>query len=143
MNAKLARSIVGALCLAPWCVFAQEPPTPPTPPETPQEVMPPPAETAPPIAVEDRKLDQFADAFIVVEEIQRTALQRLEQEPDAQKAAQVKAQAESDAVAAVQKAGLPLMEFNQIAQAMMNDVSLRERVAARVAQRRPTAPPAS
>jgi hypothetical protein len=135
MNAKRAHFILGALWLAPWCVFAQQPPMPPEP----QEVMPPPAESAP-IAVEDRKLDQFADAFVVVQEIQRTALQRLEQETDVQKAAQVKAQAENDAVKAVEKVGLPLAEFNQIAQAMMSDVGLREKVASRVAQRRPSAP---
>jgi hypothetical protein len=119
-------------------VFAQQPPAS----AEPQEVMPPPAEVAP-STVDESKLDRFADAFVVVQEIQRTALQRLEQESDAQKAAQVKAQAESDAVAAVEKVGLPLVEFNQIAQAMMSDATLREKVATRVAQRRPSAPPAS
>jgi hypothetical protein len=93
------------------------------------------------VQVEDGKLDQFADAFVVVQEIQRSALQRLERTTDEQAASQLKAQAESDAVAAVEKSGLQLVEFNRIAQAMMTDVALRDKVAARVAQRRtPTLP---
>ena len=100
---------------------------------------------APPAAsqVEEQKLDQFADAFVVVESIQRQALQRIEQETDQSKVAAVKAEAESDALKAVEKSGLPVDEFNQIVQQMMVDVSLRERVAARVAQRRPAAEPVS
>jgi hypothetical protein len=95
------------------------------------------------VQVEDRKLDQFADAFVVVQEIQRGALERLAQTKDEQVASQVKAQAENEAIAAVEKAGLPLVEFNQIAQAMMTDVALRDKVATRVAQRRTPAQPAS
>jgi hypothetical protein len=89
--------------------------------------------------MEDKKLDQFAEAFVVVEAIQRRAVARLETETDQQQAVQLKAQAERDAVAAVEKTGLPLVEFNQIAQLMMTDLQLREKVAARIAQRRPAA----
>jgi hypothetical protein len=149
----------GALCLAPWSLWAQQPPVPPDPASVPEPptAPEPPVGPQPPIAspkgppasnqtemtvqVEERKLDQFADAFVVVQEIQRSALQRLEQASDEQAASQLKAQAESDAIAAVEKTGLQLVEFNRIAQAMMTDVGLRDKVAARVAQRRtPTLP---
>jgi len=135
----LPLAVAGTLLVAPWsvAVLAQVPPA--------AEVEVPPQQETAPLRVEETKLDQFADAFVQVEQIQRTALQRLERETDEQKVAAVKAKAESDAVAAVEKTGLPLVEFNQIAQQMMSDIALREKVAERVAQRRPAAaaPPAS
>lgn len=130
----------GALAIAPLPLLAQQVPTEPPAPE---ELAPPPSDASAPLPVEDKKLDQFADAFVVVESIQREALEQLQQETDQQKVEQVKAKAESDAIAAVEKVGLPLVEFNQIAQQMMTDLALREKVAARVAQRRPANPPVS
>jgi len=144
MNPTHARSrrwlpliLSSTLMIAPWSsqVFAQVPAAAPEP----QELLPPAEQPSAPLPVEEKKLDQFAEAFVVVEAIQRDALERLEAETDQQKAAEVKAQAESDAIAAVEKTGLPLVEFNQIAQLMMTDLELREKVAARVAQRRPAA----
>lgn len=137
---RLALVVCGALSLASMGVMGQQSPLP----TQPQEVMPPSSDPGPPVAVADAKLDQFADALIVVQEIQRTAMQRVEQEPDAKKAEQLKAQAESEAVAAVEKTGLPIVEFNQIAQAIQTDLALRNQVVARLAQRRPKKlPPAS
>ncbi len=131
----------GALAIAPLPLRAQQ--VLPTEPPTPEELAPPPSDASAPLPVEDKKLDQFAEAFVVVESIQREALEQLQQETDQQKVAQVKAKAESDAIAAVEKVGLPLVEFNQIAQQMMTDLALREKVAERVSQRRPANPPAS
>jgi hypothetical protein len=122
---------------------APEPPVGPEPPISSQNGQPNPGQTDVTVPVEDSKLDQFADAFVVVQEIQRNALERLATTTDEQTASQLKAKAESDAIAAVEKAGLPLVEFNQIAQAMMTDVTLRDKVASRVAQRRSPAQPTS
>jgi hypothetical protein len=128
--------IASTVVIAPWSTYvaAQVPTSPP-----PQEMLPPPESATPSQAVDDKKLDQFAAAFIVVEGIQRDAIQRLQAETDQQKVSEVKAQAESDAIAAVEKTGLPLVEFNQIAELMMTDLALREKVAARITQRRPAA----
>ena len=136
----LSLVICGALSLASLGAVAQVPPAAPQP----QEMVPPPGDPVTPIDIADSKLDQFADALVVVQDIQRTAMQRVEQEPDAQKAEQVKAQAEREAIVAVEKTGLPIVEFNQIAQAIQTDLALREKVAARLAQRRSSdQPPAS
>ena len=109
----------------------------PKPPISSQNGSPNPGQTDVTVQVEDSKLDQFADAFVVVQAIQRSALEQLAGTSDEKAASQVKAKAESDAIAAVEKTGLPLVEFNQIAQLMMTDLTLREKVASRVAQRRP------
>jgi hypothetical protein len=47
----------------------------------------------------------------------------------------VKATAESDMIAAVEKSGLKVDEFNSIVQTMTADASVRERVAAKLQER--------
>lgn len=112
-------------------VYAQldEPPAAPPP----ESVTPPPEEVAP---LEDKKIDQFADAYLAIEEIHAKAAADLEQAPDSESANAVKADAESQIIEAVERSGLRLEEFNQIAELMAVDVELRAKIADRVEKRR-------
>jgi hypothetical protein len=107
----------------------EEPPV--TPP--PESVTPPPQEVAP---LEDKKIDQFADAYLAIEEIHSKAAADLKQTTDPESANQVKADAESRIIEAVERSGLRLEEFNQIAELMAVDVGLRAKIADRVEKRR-------
>jgi heme-binding NEAT domain protein len=112
-----------------------------TPPESdttaaPQAEAPEATDVAP--AVEEKKIDQFADAYIAVQEIQSQASQQLSATTDAQKADKVKQDAQNQMIQAVERSGLQIEEFNQIVQAMASDTSLRERVSERIDVRRRT-----
>lgn len=106
-----------------------EPPAAPPP----ESVTPPPQEVAP---LEDKKIDQFADAYLAIEEIHAKAAAELEQTTDSESANAVKANAESQIIEAVERSGLRLEEFNQIAELMAVDVELRAKIADRVEKRR-------
>lgn len=107
----------------------EDPPIAPPP----ESVTPPPEEVAP---LEDQKIDQFADAYLAIEEIHATAAAELEQATDSKAANEVKANAESKIIEAVERSGLRLEEFNQIAELMAVDVGLRAKIADRVEKRR-------
>ncbi len=94
--------------------------------------------TAPAAAVEDKKIDQFADAYIAVQQIRSQATQQLSATTDEQKAQEVKENAESQMIQAVQRTGLQIEEFNQIVQAMASDASLRDKVSGRIDERKRT-----
>lgn len=85
--------------------------------------------------ITDQKIEQFADAYVAVQNIQEKASSDLQTAKDPAAADQVKASAESDMIAAVEKSGLKVDEFNQIVQTMTADVSVRERVAAKLQER--------
>jgi hypothetical protein len=128
MLALIVSLAVGGL-IAPAFSQVTEPPAGPPP----ESVTPPPPETAP---LEDKKIDQFADAYLAIEEIHAEAAAELEQTPDAASANAVKANAESKIIEAVERSGLRLEEFNQIAELMTIDLELRARIADRVEKRR-------
>ena len=116
-----------------------------TPQESEQTPAPPPAVEAPadpatPAAqpVADQKIDQFATAYIAVQEIQAQASQQLAATTDVAKADQVKQSAESNMIKAVERTGLQITEFNQIVQAMATDTTLRARVSDRIGERKRT-----
>ncbi len=112
-------------------VHAQVDDPPAAPP--PESVTPPAEEVAP---LEDKKIDQFADAYLAIEEIHAKAAAELEQTTDSKAANEVKANAESKIIEAVERSGLRLEEFNQIAELMAVDVGLRAKIADRVEKRR-------
>jgi hypothetical protein len=89
-------------------------------------------------AVEEKKIDQFADAYIAVQEIQVRATQQLSATTDTAKANEVKQTAEDQMIQAVQRTGLQIEEFNQIVQAMATDEVLREKVSGRIGERKRT-----
>lgn len=106
----------------------EEPASPP-----PESISPPAPEAAP---LEDKKIDQFADAYIAIEQIHVQTAAELKQTKDAAAADKVKAQAESRIIEAVERSGLRLDEFNQIADLMTLDTNLRQKIASRVQERR-------
>lgn len=107
----------------------EEPPAEPPP----ESVTPPSEEIAP---LEDKKIDQFADAYLAIEEIHAKAAAELKRTTDPESANKVKADAESQIIDAVERSGLRLEEFNQIAELMSVDVELRAKIADRVEKRR-------
>ena len=122
----------GLLALAPAALYAQTPPEEAGPPVSAQE---PSAEAPPAATVPDAKIDQFATAYVAVQSIQAQASQQLAATTDAKKADDLKANAESQMVKAVEKSGLQVDEFNQIASLMASDLTLRNKVLEKVQQR--------
>lgn len=100
------------------------------PPET---VAPTPKEVAP---LEDAKIDQFADAYLAIEKIQAEAATALKNTDDPDEASRLKEAAESRIIEAVERSGLRLEEFNQIAELMQVDLELRTKIVERVQKRR-------
>lgn len=99
----------------------------------PEAVTPPPPEAAP---LEEAKLDQFAEAYLSIEEIHKEAQVELERTQDPDAASEIRLDAETRIIKAVERSGLRLDEFNQIAELMAVDLELRDKVASKVAQRR-------
>lgn len=100
---------------------------------------PQPAETAtaaPAVQIEEKKVDQFAAAFVAVQDIQAKTARQLDTATSEQQATQVKAEAEKQMIAAVEREGLQVEEFNQIAGLLSTDVALRTKVVEKVEKRR-------
>lgn len=115
-------------------------------PAPPAQEYPAPAQEAPPVSdmpgdsassanISDQKIEQFADAYIAVQGIQEKAASDLQSAKEPGEADQVKAKAESDMIAAVEKSGLKVDEFNQIVETMTANADVRERVAAKLQER--------
>lgn len=122
----------------------QEPPPPaeefPSPaqestPSQSSEAPEAPSSTAAATPITDQKIEQFADAYVAVQTIQEKAASELQTAKDPAAADKVKANAESDMIAAVQKSGLQVDEFNQIVETMTANADVRERVAAKLQER--------
>jgi Domain of unknown function (DUF4168) len=95
------------------------------------------AEPAPStVQIDEKKVDQFAAAFVAVQDIQAQAAQQLSSATDETQATQVKASAEKQMIAAVEREGLQVEEFNQIADLLSTDVALRSKVVEKVEKRR-------
>lgn len=115
---------------------AQEYPSPAT-----ESQMPPASETpessaaAASTPITDQKIEQFADAYVAVQTIQEKAASDLQTAKEPAQADQVKAKAETDMIAAVEKSGLKVDEFNQIVESMTANADVRERVAAKLQER--------
>jgi transcription initiation factor IIF auxiliary subunit len=86
-------------------------------------------------AVNDTKLNQFADAYVAVQKVQKEASTQLSAESDASKTQQVQTEAQARIVDAIQKNGLQLDEYNQIAQLINADDDLRTRAVERIQQK--------
>jgi hypothetical protein len=99
------------------------------------------ATTAGPI--EDKKIEQFADAYMAVQTIQQKAATQLQSAKDPAEADKVKASAETDMIAAVERSGLQVPEFNKIVERMASDTEVRSRVAAKLQERGAGAKPDS
>jgi cytoskeletal protein RodZ len=85
--------------------------------------------------IDDKKIEQFADAYVEVQTIQKQASADLAAAQDTAAADSVKTKAESDMIAAVERSGLQVDEFNQIVETMASNVEVRNKVAAKLQQR--------
>lgn len=85
--------------------------------------------------ISDQKIEQFANAYVAVQTIQQKAASELQTAKDPASADKVKANAETDMIAAVQKSGLQVDEFNHIVETMTADAGVRDRVAAKLQER--------
>jgi hypothetical protein len=85
--------------------------------------------------VDQKKVEQFADAYVQVQTIQQKANADLQTATDPAQADQVKTAAQTEMIAAVERTGLQLEEFNQIVASMAADTDLRSRVSAEVQKR--------
>lgn len=86
--------------------------------------------------LDESKIDRFADAYIVVEEIQRDTAEQLSEITDSREASRKKLDADKRVNEAIRRAGLEPAEFDRIAQRMASDDSLKKKIAQEVAQRR-------
>lgn len=155
---QLLAALAAATLAAP-VAFSQEPPPSPQDPNSAdvgepadQQDLPPTTtddQTAPGATtdatagpIEDKKLDQFADAYLAVQTIQQKAATDLQSAKDPQAADKVKQTAESDMIAAVERSGLQVPEFNRIVERMASDTEMRSRVAAKLQERNGSKPQA-
>lgn len=90
----------------------------------------------PTVQIDEKKVDQFAAAFVAVQDIQAQATQQLSSTTDETQATQVKASAEKQMIAAVEREGLQVEEFNRIADLLSTDLALRSKVVEKVEKRR-------
>jgi Domain of unknown function (DUF4168) len=97
------------------------------------------AQTAPPVAptpIDEQKIDKFAEAYVAVQTIQTQAAQELDAASnDPAKQQQKQAAVENEMIAAVERTGLKLDEFNGIVQTMTADADLRAKVVAKIKER--------
>ncbi|HEU4601304.1 MAG TPA: DUF4168 domain-containing protein [Steroidobacteraceae bacterium] len=89
--------------------------------------------------LDQSKIEKFADAYVAVQSIQQKAAADLQKTSDPAQADKVKSSAQTDMIAAVERSGLQVEEFNQIVQSMAADNNIRTRVAAEVQKRTPPA----
>lgn len=85
--------------------------------------------------VDQKKVEQFADAYVEVQTIQQKANSDLQAATDPAQADQVKTQAQSEMIAAVERSGMQIEEFNQMVASIAADSELRSRVSAEVQKR--------
>lgn len=107
--------------------------------QVPNEEAPPQSATpVPPAAapLEDKKLDQYADAFLDIEQIQVEASAQLDKAENEAAAVAIKEKAEGAIIEAIERSGLKLDEFNQITEVAALDNDVRRRIADRVEKRR-------
>jgi len=125
-------------------VPAQEPAVTEAPAQTdsttataPDATSPAPAPQTAQTPINEQKIEQFADAYVAVQNIQMKASKELDAASAADPAKQQQTQAavESEMIAAVEQSGLKLEEFNSIVQTMTADADLRARVVAEIRER--------
>jgi hypothetical protein len=134
----LLLAILSATAFGASIASAQEQPEPATEPTDATAPATPQAEQnrAAQIPIDDQKIEKFADAYVAVQTIQTKAAKDLDSSAsDPAKQQQTQAAVENDMIAAVERTGLKLEEFNTIVQTMTADADLRARVVAEIRER--------
>jgi hypothetical protein len=118
---------VAAALFAVALAFAAQPAAadtaqPPTAPEedAPNQALQPPAD--------DGELASFVNAFVRLIGVQHGYMMMLQNEPDPGKRAEIKAGAYGDMKDAVERDGMSVARYNQIAEALRSDSGLQDRV---------------
>jgi hypothetical protein len=161
LKSTLLAALASAACFTATAVLAQEPPeeSPPASPDLSEPAQSPEASqdidqgapsedestaatppdaaspTVDPSTLDDQKLEQFASAYMEVQTIQQKAVNDLQSTTDPAAAEKVKSAAESQMIAAVERSGLNVDEFNKIVESMASNVDVRNRVAAKIQKR--------
>lgn len=130
------RLLFAALLLIGWGTATTQDSPPQPQPQTPPATHEVPPTLADEDIANDAKIDQFADAYLAIEAIHTRVSTQLKNSANAKEADDIKANAETEIIAAVERSGLRLEEFNRIADVMASDAELRAKIAARVAERR-------
>lgn len=125
-----ATALAVLLCGGAWAQSETAPPVETTPPQSAAQ-----PDAMAPAQIDQRKVEQFADAYVEVQTIQQRANQELSTTTDPAVADQVKTSAQTQMIAAVERSGLQLEEFNSIVASMAADDDLRSRVSAEVQKR--------
>ncbi len=125
----------------PETVDPSDPTMMPTDPNAPADPGAPPMDTtdasaaAATGAIDEHKLDQFANAYLEVQQIQQRAESDMQSAADPAALDTVRTSAESEMISAVERSGLNVEEFNQIVETMASDLEVRDRVAAKLQER--------
>lgn len=85
---------------------------------------------------DDESLEQFADAYIDITQIQEDYTQQLEGTEDPDAARDLQQQANDEMVEAIENRGLSVPEYSEIATALDTDPELRDELAAMIQERR-------
>ncbi|RLK50340.1 uncharacterized protein DUF4168 [Alkalispirillum mobile] len=85
---------------------------------------------------DDDSLEQFADAYIDITEIQEDYTQRLEGTEDPDEARNLQQEANDEMVDAIENHGLSVPEYSEIATALDTDPELRDELAGMIQERR-------
>jgi hypothetical protein len=107
--------------------------------QVPEPEVPPPSATPVPPEVaplEEKKLDQYADAYLDIEQIEVEASAEIEKAENQAAVVAVKEKAEGAIIEAIERNGLKLDEFNQITEVAALDDDVRRRISDRVEKRR-------
>jgi hypothetical protein len=104
------------------------PPAPPSPDPRSGDAVPSGSE----VDISDEQLDRFARAFMAVQELQSKIEKDLSTAQSPDDAKQLQQKASQQAASIVEKAGLSMTEYGQIAQRLQADEALRERLQSRV-----------
>ncbi|MGE5503655.1 MAG: DUF4168 domain-containing protein [Actinomycetota bacterium] len=97
----------------------------PQPPSTAEEDAPAQALNPP---ADDGELASFVNAFVRLIGVQHGYMMMLQNEPDPAKRAELKAGAYGDMKDAVERDGMSVERYNEIAQALRSDTGLQDRV---------------
>ena len=87
--------------------------------------------------VDEQTIDQLADAYIAIEEIQTRANAELQNAADQQGAYHVIESAQNAIIRAVERTGLNLRDFNRLSELAALDPTLNARIVERVRERQP------
>ncbi|MFP3939828.1 MAG: DUF4168 domain-containing protein [Thermoanaerobaculia bacterium] len=89
-------------------------------------------EVPPPPDLSDERLEEVAEAFLEVSELQRDLQQRLENTDSPEEAQKLQAEANDEILAALDDHGVPVEEYTDVMNATQNHTSFRERFMAAV-----------